>query len=57
MNYLPRKNRYLSIALACPEGDVDVHPVANVYVGSKASWFEPANDIPAFDELPEGVFK
>jgi len=57
MNYLPRKSRYLSIALSCLDGDVGARPVANVYVGSKASWYAPTDDIPAFDELPEGAFK
>ena len=56
MNYLPRKSRYLSIALACLDEDVAARPMSNVYVGSKANWFTPADDIPAFDELPEGVF-
>ncbi len=55
MNYLPRKSRYLSIALACLDGEVDAKPVSNVYVGSKASWFTPSEDIPSFDELPKGM--
>ena len=56
MNYLPRKSRYLAISLACIDGDPEFKPVANVYVGSKASWHIPSDDIPCFEELPEGVF-
>jgi len=55
MNYLPRKSRYLSIALACLDDDT-LKPVAHVYVGSKAHWHTPSDDIPGFDEIPEGVF-
>ncbi len=55
MNYLPDKKDYLSVALSCLDGDVEVRPVSHVFVGSKACWFEPSDDIPSFTELPENI--
>lgn len=53
MNYAKDKNQYLSIALGCVDGDFDGSPIANCFVGSKASWFEVSNKIPSFDKLPD----
>ena len=32
--------------------DVEVKPVAHIYMGSKASWDQPHDDIPQYDERP-----
>ncbi|HXJ36832.1 MAG TPA: GFA family protein [Candidatus Eisenbacteria bacterium] len=36
------------------EGDPGVRPLAHIFVGSKASWFEIRGDIPRFDAEPPG---
>lgn len=39
-----------------PAGTLDEHPdiepSQNIYCGSKAMWYKPANDLPEHDELP-----
>lgn len=52
MNYVPDKNEYLSVTLACVDTGLDVGPVSHVFTGSKASWYEPSDDIPSFKALP-----
>ncbi|MFW2438891.1 MAG: GFA family protein [Arenicellales bacterium] len=52
MNYAPDKSQYLSVSLACVDSDVDVKPVADCFVGSKADWSAICNDIPSFKGLP-----
>jgi hypothetical protein len=55
INYARNKKRYLSVALASIDGDFNGKPVADCFVNSKADWYEPSGEIPAFDELPEDV--
>ncbi len=52
MNYTPDKSQYLSVALACVDSDIDLKPVADCFVGSKANWSTLSGDIPAFKMLP-----
>jgi len=52
MNYALDKTRYLSVALANVQGDIPEGPVAHAFVGSKASWHEPSDDIPAYEGMP-----
>jgi hypothetical protein len=37
------------------EGEPDARPIAHIFVGSKAPWFEIAGDLPRFEEYPPGV--
>lgn len=43
-------------AVNVPAGSLDdapgVAPRAHIYIGSKASWFEPTDDVPCFEEMP-----
>ncbi|MBL1277073.1 MAG: GFA family protein [Ectothiorhodospiraceae bacterium] len=56
MNYAPDKNLYLSVALACVDGDHGIKPVSHAYADSKAPWHCPSDGIPSFSEIPEGAF-
>ena len=41
-----------------PAGSLDDDPgiraKANIFVASKAPWFEPGDDLPCYDEMPPG---
>lgn len=52
MNYFPDKSIYLSVALACIDSTFKGEPIAHAFVGSKASWHHPSEDIPAFESIP-----
>lgn len=39
-----------SITLGTVNGDPGIKPVAHIYVGSKASWFEISDDLPQHEE-------
>ena len=55
MNYAADKNMYLSIALSTLDDEVHYGPVAHAFVGSKASWHQPSEDIPSYEEIPNGA--
>ena len=57
MNYAPDKNLYLSVALSSVDSAFDGAPVAHAFVGSKASWYQPTDDIPSYDEMPAGALE
>ncbi len=38
----------------CLDGDPGVRPLAHIFVGSKAPWFEIADPLPRFDAYPPG---
>ncbi len=40
------------VSLGSVSGDPGVRPEANIFVGSKAPWFEVADDLPQFNEWP-----
>ncbi len=55
MNYAPDKSQYLSVALACVDGDIDIKPVADCFVASKAGWSTLSDDIPSYKMLPREI--
>ena len=55
MNYAKDNGPYLSIAIACLDGSYSGRPVAHAFVGSKANWYDPSPDIPAFNAVPSTV--
>lgn len=55
MNYLPDKNMYLSVALSNINNDFDAKPIAHAFIGSKASWHQPSEDIISYESIPAGV--
>ena len=55
MNYTEDKSIYLSIALSTVDTSIDFKPVAHVNLESKACWFEPDEDIPGFESLPDNI--
>lgn len=42
-----------SVPLGPLDGDPGIRPQMNVFVGSKAPWFEITDDLPQFTELPK----
>lgn len=38
------------------DGDPEIRPYLNIYVGSKACWFSVSDDLPKFDEEPHQEF-
>lgn len=57
MNYLPDKEIYLSVALSSIDSGFDGKPVAHAFVGSRASWHQPSDDIPSFEAIPAGALE
>lgn len=57
MNYLPDKNIYLSVALSSIDSSFEGKPVAHAFVGSKASWHHPSEDIPSYETVPAGALE
>ena len=57
MNYAKSHSNYMSVALSAVVDECGIKPAANVQVGSKASWYTPAEDIPAFEEFPPDIGK
>ena len=57
MNYLPDKNIYLSVALSSINSDFDGKPIAHAFVGSKASWHQPSDDILSYESIPTGALE
>ena len=55
MNYLSDKNMYLSVALSNINNDFDGKPIAHAFVGSKASWHQPSEDIISYESIPAGT--
>jgi hypothetical protein len=42
------------VPAGCLDDDPGVRPLAHIFVGSKAPWLEIRDDLPRFDEFPEG---
>jgi len=55
MNYAPDKSLYLSVAMSSLDTHYQAKPIAHAFVAYKAPWHTPADDIPAFDEMPSGA--
>lgn len=47
--------KVVEVALGTVDGDPGVRPREHVFVGSKAPWYEIADALPQFDELPPGM--
>jgi hypothetical protein len=47
-----RDGAYVHVALGSLVDAPSLRPTAHIFVGSKAPWFEIADDLPQFDELP-----
>lgn len=56
MNYAKHGGNYLSVAIACLE-DPTPHPVADAFLDSKASWYEPCSGLPGFPCAPPNLGK
>src|SRR5262249_62305298 len=41
------------VAAGSFDDDPEVRPTVHLFVGSKASWWEPNDDLPKFDTFPE----
>ncbi len=44
------QQRYLAGAL---DDDIDQRPIDHIFVGSKAPWYEIADDLPQFEQGPQ----
>lgn len=44
----------VNVPAGCLDGDPGVRPRGHIYVGSKAAWFEPTDDLPRHHESPGG---
>ena len=55
MNYLPDKTIYLSVALSSIDSNFSGKPIAHAFVGSKAAWHQPTDDIPCYETIPTGA--
>jgi hypothetical protein len=49
----PQRGR-VAVPAGCLDGDPGVRPLAHVFVGSKAPWYEIRDSLPRFDEYPPG---
>jgi hypothetical protein len=53
----PRVNRergFVSVPAGTLDTDPGIRPIAHIYVGSKAPWFEITGDVPQYAEMPPG---
>jgi hypothetical protein len=53
----PRANRergFVSAPAGTLDTDPGIRPIAHIYVGSKAPWFEITGDVPQYAEMPPG---
>ena len=48
-----RDGGWVHVAYGSLADEPSTRPQAHIFVGSKAPWFEIADDLPQFDELPE----
>ena len=46
-----RDGAYVHVAMGSLVDDPSIRPSGHIYVGSKAPWFEIADDLPQYDEL------
>lgn len=46
-----REGAYVHVALGSLVDTPSIRPMAHIFVGSKAPWFEITDDLPQFDEL------
>lgn len=53
VSYRDDHPEFLGLPLGGLEQDPGVKPTANIYVGSKAPWYELTDELPQYDELPE----
>jgi hypothetical protein len=45
---------FMNIPAGALDDDPGIRPRGHIFVGSKASWFEPSDDLPKFEEMPTG---
>ncbi len=55
MNYAADKSLYFSVALSSVDSLYDVKPIANAFVDSKATWYEPSENITSYSGMPDGA--
>jgi hypothetical protein len=48
-----RDGKYVHVNLGSLRGTPSLRPSAHIYVGSKAAWYEIADDLPQHETLPE----
>jgi hypothetical protein len=48
----PRHGKLCSIALGTLESDPHIHPAFHMFVGSKAPWYDIADDLPQYESRP-----
>ncbi|WP_025771036.1 GFA family protein [Thioalkalivibrio sp. HK1] len=46
------QGRITCITLGTVEGDIDIEPALHLFVGSKAKWYDIADDRPQFEKRP-----
>jgi hypothetical protein len=46
--------KIIAVTLGTVDGDPGVRPRSNIFVGSKAPWYDITDDLPKFDEWPPG---
>ena len=49
--------RITSVTLGSIEGDPGIRPQAHIFTGSRAAWYEIADDLPQFEERPPDDWK
>jgi hypothetical protein len=47
-----REGRYVHVTMGTLADQPSIRPTANIFVGSKASWYEITDGLPAYDEFP-----
>ena len=55
MNFAENKADYLSVALACVDGETDLKPAANICIETKAAWHVPSSTPPSFEGFPKEI--
>lgn len=46
--------RYVEVALGTLDGELEQHPDAHIFIGSKANWVEPCDGLPQYVEDRRG---
>jgi hypothetical protein len=54
ISYFAKQPDYIGFPLGGLEQDPGTRPVMNVFVGSKAPWYELCDGLPQYDEWPPG---
>jgi hypothetical protein len=47
-----RGGEWVHVALGSLVDEPGIRPTGHIYVGSKAPWYEIADELPQYDELP-----